>query len=683
MPPRSSISNSGPLAVWLHGPLPVALLIAVHLALGISAVNRKSMTYDEGIHVTGGLSYWKTNDYRLQPENGNWSQRFVALPAWLGGFVAPRFTGDAWQNSDVRTLENELFYGVGNDADTLLRDSRLMMAIPSALLALTTYLWSRKLFGPVGGLVSLAFYAFSPSMLANGFLTTSDLFATLFFLTAMAAEWRLLNRPSPGALIIAALTMSGLLLCKFSGALLIPMVLILVAIRVMFAPDNDAQRYSMQYFQKSTRQFGLLLLLLALQMPFVVSAIWASYDFRYSAFLPGDEATQFETPWPDVEAGIPSWLRAPLGIARTQHLLPESYLYGFATTIITSQARDAFLMGEFSPSGRIAYFPINVAVKTPFEVLALLGIAALVSARRTSETPGKPADRSCIFDAAPLFILVVVYFAVAMRSGLNIGHRHILPIYPPLFILAGASGLAFAPPAASRLRLSVVKGTRAIVLLLVAASAVTAYSVWPNYLAYFNLIAGGPADGYRWFVDSSLDWGQDLKGLKPWLDEHDQGTAPGRTYLSYFGVTQPAYYDIQAELLPCNGIARPARFSTPLKGGTYCVSATMLQAVYLLPCGRWNAAYEQLYQSSLRFIPTIDPTRDPATLPPDVRQACNVYEQLRFARLCSFLRSREPDGNVGHSILIYRLTDDDLRQALDGPPGELLPQPEGGDSTPN
>ena len=113
-------------------PLPVvALIVAASGLLGLSAVQRKSMTYDEGIHVTGGVSYWQTNDYRLQPENGNWSQRLVALPGWLGGFIPPAFAGHAWQASDVRTIADQYFYDAGNDADTLLWRSRLMMAIPS------------------------------------------------------------------------------------------------------------------------------------------------------------------------------------------------------------------------------------------------------------------------------------------------------------------------------------------------------------------------------------------------------------------------------------------------------------------------------------------------------------------------------------------------------------------------
>ena len=136
-------TSSNYLRRWMRGPAPVVALIIAHLAIGLSAAQRKSMTYDEGIHVAGGVSYWRTNDYRLQPENGNWSQRFVALPGWLGGFVPPAFAGHAWQVSDVRMIADQFFYEVGNDADVLLAQSRLIMAVPSALIGVISLLFGR------------------------------------------------------------------------------------------------------------------------------------------------------------------------------------------------------------------------------------------------------------------------------------------------------------------------------------------------------------------------------------------------------------------------------------------------------------------------------------------------------------------------------------------------------------
>src|SRR5206468_11204129 len=73
--------------------------------------------------------------------------------------------------------------------------------------------------------------------------------------------------------------------------------------------------------------------------------------------------------------------------------------------------------------------------------------------------------------------------------------------------------------------------------------------VYPHYLAYFNELAGGPRNGYKRLVDSNLDWGQDLKGLKRWADEKRlDATHP--LYLSYFGTADPRYYQIPHINLP-------------------------------------------------------------------------------------------------------------------------------------
>jgi hypothetical protein len=82
-------------------------------------------------------------------------------------------------------------------------------------------------------------------------------------------------------------------------------------------------------------------------------------------------------------------------------------------------------------------------------------------------------------------------------------------------------------------------------------------------------------------VDSNLDWGQDLKGLKGYMDRH----GIEKVKLAYFGWSDPAYYGIDYELLPSYSVAgRPScEKETPetleLKG-TMAVSATLLQGLY-------------------------------------------------------------------------------------------------------
>jgi hypothetical protein len=250
---------------------------------------------------------------------------------------------------------------------------------------------------------------------------------------------------------------------------------------------------------------------------------------------------------------------------------------------------------------------------------------------------------------------------------LNIGHRHLLPTYPAMLVLAG--GLV--------VWLERSTATRMVVALVALAYVLESGRTWPNYLAYFNQLAGGPRHAYRHMVDSSLDWGQDLTGLADWLRRNPPGATP--VYLAYFGSGSPEYYGIKSRRLP-------GYFDTwrrrdewyELRGGIYAVSATMLQTVYTMVPGPWCVPYEQLYQTGLTTLRAIaDPSGDIAAREARMRTFLAnewiLFDHLRFARLAAYLRGREPDDDVEHTILIYRLTEAQVRDALYGPPAELAP----------
>ena len=113
------------------------------------------------------------------------------------------------------------------------------------------------------------------------------------------------------------------------------------------------------------------------------------------------------------------------------------------------------------------------------------------------------------------------------------------------------------------------------VLLSLFALAGECFAIYPHYLAYFNQLAGGPSNGYRHLVDCSLDWGQDLPGLKRWLKDHDlDPPAKTHVYLAYFGSAEPAYYQIAAANLWSPKPHPPV----PLTEGVYCISASGLSS---------------------------------------------------------------------------------------------------------
>jgi hypothetical protein len=299
---------------------------------------------------------------------------------------------------------------------------------------------------------------------------------------------------------------------------------------------------------------------------------------------------------------------------------------------------------------------------------------------------GEPGGRrqrlvASLYVSAPLWALVLVYGGVAIFSRINIGHRHIFPVYPAVFVWVGATGawLAEGVGAAHRpartLRLALVGG----LLLWLAIETIV---WWPHYLAYFNQAIGRPERAYRHLVDSNLDWGEELPALRAWLEQR-QLNEPRRAYLSYFGNGDVAHYGIRVTLLPGAGFfdLRDPTYLETWGPGTYCISATMLQAVYRPPYGRWSREAEERYQALSRLAGQWMASRTDRAQRQKLLEARSAkewekdliaYDEHRLHRLFSYLRvTREPAAEVGYGLLVYDLTEEDLERALRGPPAEL------------
>ena len=640
----------------------VATLLALYWLLAVGSKRGESVTADELAHLTGGFTYWQFNDYRIQPENGNLPQRWGALPAWLDGASFPPLAGnDYWRTSDAWILGHQFFYETGEDHFPRLMAGRAMCALFGVAVGCLVFGWSRRLFGPAGALVSLGFFTFSPSFLAHGALITSDVCMAFFFLASVGAYWRHLHDPRARWWILSALVFGLACVAKYSAGLLLPMMAVMALVRAQSrAPLELAGRAwvtprgKLGVIALSTLGHGLV----------AVLVIWGCYGFRYSAFnpaLPG--ADHFIRPW---ETTL-SHLGAQAGIIRrlmAWHILPEAYLYGYSFVIEMSQFRSGFLDGAYSLVGWVRFFPLAFLYKSTLPLLLAGGAAVGTGVARWRRGAGWATVRGDLYRVTPLLALFGIYWLVSLATRLNIGHRHILPTYPVLFILAGILGrwLTLRRPVAAL-----------VVALLLAWQVREAVSIYPHYLAYFNPLAGGPANGHRHLVDSSLDWGQDLPGLKTWLDTH---AAPGEpVYLSYFGSGEPEYYRLHARRLPfVNGFKIPQPWCQ-LEPGVYCVGATMLEHVYSPIRGPWTPALEKEYQFMRSFEPAFEAyfhdSRRRAELerdgsPEKWRRAWTRHDQLRFARLCHYLRVRRPDANVGYSIFIYRLSAAEIAAATTG-----------------
>lgn len=629
----------------------VFLAGASYFAMAMRGASHESGTYDEFVHVTAGYSYSALGDYRLNSENGNLPQRLMALPLLADGHGFPSLDQPAWQTSNMWDLSDQFFFGSGRDADRSLMRSRAMIALVGALLVALVFAWSFSLFGETGAWVSTAIAVFSPALLAHGALATSDLTGAAFFAAAVFCLWRVLNAPSTWWVAASSVATAGLFLSKLSAPLIIPVALGMLAVRLSRRPRPSARSVT-----------GIAML----HVVVVVTLIWAAYGFRYTAFGAHTTPTDtFNDSWSDV-LETPGIVSDVVAWGREHRVLPEAYLYGIATVNAYSKHRASFLNGRVSIGGSHWYFPYAALVKTTLPELALIVLLPIMLARRRRD--------DSLYDTAPLFIFIAVYFAAAVAGSLDIGYRHLLPILPAIAVLLGATALPLA---------RVIRGQRdtrtlaaaSLVGLLVIAHAAESLRASPNYLAYFNQLDGGPKKAYEHLVDSSLDWGQDLPALKQWLDREGlQSSGHAPVYLSYFGTALPAYYGIDALHLPFVRDRWTPHEPAPLTPGIYCISATMLQGVYLMPQGSW-ATYETDYRSMIDNLRLYDSTGvNPATRAALIRQTGEdfwpkmfyAFEQYRFARLAAYLRKRAPDAEVGYSILVYRVGEEELRRALYG-----------------
>jgi 4-amino-4-deoxy-L-arabinose transferase-like glycosyltransferase len=434
------------------------------------------------------------------------------------------------------------FLYVDNDADRLLYRARFMIVLLGIALGVAVFLWTLEWFGWRAALVALVLYATEPNIAAHAELVTTDfgvtcfLFAAVYFLWRACKQWTTFS--AAGAVVCGVLAM----LSKFSGLAVLP----IFAVLVLAAAVRGRMRW---------RNAGLLFVSLCL-CAFV--GAWAVYGFRYDPSRTTDWRFALHAQ-PAAQAAIPataslaSWIDA-------HRLLPNALTEGFVHNQGLGTGRPAYLLGEFSTFGWWSYFPVAVLLKTPTVLLVLIGAAVLAA-----------GGRRVLFSVDGIFLALpfALFLTIAMAAAVNIGLRHVLPIYP--FLIVGAAGGARG--------LFAARPNRFVPVLAVVAVAAVLEAAWayPDPLTFFNVFAGGPRSGYQALADSNLDWGQALKPLSVWMKAHNVR----RINLAYFGTADPKYYAMDVHYV-WGTIApdvAPAQQEPPELPGYVAVSATLLDGV--------------------------------------------------------------------------------------------------------
>lgn len=656
--------------------LAVAGLLIAYAAMAYSASLTKGLSFDEGQQLAVGYNIWLNDDYRIEGANGDFIKRWATLPFLVS---RPNFVGrddPHWRRAEPYEVGYRFFFGVGNRPEALLRQSRAMVVLLGVATGWLVFAYSKKLFGPVGGLISLGLFSFSPHMLAFGGIVSTDMSITLLLLASTGCIWRLLHEVTWGRVAVSLGVVGLLVLAKLSALAIIPITMVLVVLKLIGGRPLLVRWRERQWTLAGWRpQVAVFAGFVVLHGSSGWTAIWADYGFRYAATPDPSDATLTLRPLP-ARAEVAPVVAMAIDWTQRVHFFPEGFQRGVNELLGSDDHLGAFMGGEWKLGGWRGFFPYVIWVKTRPALMLMVVLAAAVwwLARRnrlgiTAAQPVPPA-----YDVVPHLALVTVYLAVAVAEDINLGHRHVLPIYPSLYVIAGGAALAWRAGWA-----------RAAVGLLLVWMARDSLAVRPNYLAYFGPQAGGPEQGYAHLVDSSLDWGMNLPGLKRWLDTHNpEGKVP--VFLGYFGTDSPEHYGIKAQRLPgfFDWQHRPGPVPI-LQPGYYAISASLLQGVYTASFGPWSKEGERTYRTVVRNFEALNRTKpDSPERKAFLRQypgvswadELYVFRHLRFARLCAWLRHQgPPPHHVGHAIFIWRLDQAALQTALLGPPVELTDQP--------
>ncbi len=522
-----------------------AFLITLHFTLGITSALKKAPTADEYSYIATAYIYVKTGDFRLDRTHPPLIRLLIGLPLQLTKPWLPPLQRNQWDSPMSYTygyrLGWEMLLAGRNAWEPILLLARIPILLLSCGLALLLYLWARDLYGDAGGLLSLFLYCVSPNMLAHARLATMDVGLCFFFFAALFAFYHYWKTRRVRDLVLAGAITGCALAAKVTAVLLLP--LLAAGLLWTFAQKGVSLKTipPAQYISR-----------LSILLVSALAALLLIYGFPFKPCYYLDTVSNVFFKATHSGAGGNE-------IAGMPHL---NYAY--------------YLLGNYSSKGWPYYFLIAALVKTPLPVLlAPLGLF-LVKRKKWMGAP----------DVLILGAIGILHVA-AMFNRMNIGLRHVLPFYPFLFLYLGR--LVFIEKRWIK---------QSVLIPLTIWALVDCLWIYPDYLAYFNPLAGGPANGQAILDDSNIDWGQDLARLGPVRNQYPNEPF----YVATNWMFEPKAFHIDAQRLQEDQIASPPK-------GVVAV-------------GKHWAIRRRIFKGSSTYF--------------------------------DWFEKYEPIGHVGHSILLYR-----------------------------
>lgn len=580
------------------------LLIAGLALQCIYFAKSNGQTADETYYNGSGYAMLRWNKYNFLAEHPPFVMQWASLPLLI---MRPRFPihdpvfipGSNTVNPSA--TGSKFLYEMGNDPEKILFAERFMVILLTCALGIVLWKWSWELFGKWGALISLALYTFCPNIIAHGSLYTTDMGVTFFMFLATYFLYRYSKEYKLKYLYGCGVSCGLSCVAKISGILLIPItifffimmvfrknggqeetitnplqhkhwllpsILLLFSLglkltRVSFVPISlyllQSLNERFQYFKKPRlRQLFLLTLFSLWILSFFTGILLKKYSLTFRFVSTLFVLLFFTISWlhyrgklkPKIISSINTfcllWVIAGLVIAFDymdhQALFRLSTLKHFIHNFNLSYSHTlkehvSCIKGSFITCDW-RYFLGILAVKIPIPSILLLfaGIFRLVRSQLSTSVKGQ------IIGPVLIFLLIASFL-----NKINIGLRHVLPIFPFLFLIAGAWSSSFQSSKKISWTLKIMT------VCIIAWLAHISLSNLPHHLSYFNQVAGSLENAARLTADSNLNWGQDNRRLAKYVRQQEipkiyiLSSANNFPELTYYGVVHEAAPNLNSQ----------------------------------------------------------------------------------------------------------------------------------------
>ncbi|QDT97757.1 ArnT family glycosyltransferase [Gimesia aquarii] len=547
----------------LNSLLIISLLL-IHTVLIAYSANRHSPNLNEPGHLVAGISHWKYQRFELYRVN-------PPLVRMVAAFIPTFFMNieTNWEHFDERPgvrpvfrIGSDFVIANGENSYWIFTVAR-WVCIPFSLLGgFFCYRWAKELYGTRAGLLSLSLWCFSPNILAHAQFITPDCCASAMGIVSSYFFWKWLNGRSWLTTLFSGFAMGLALLSKTTWIILFGLWPLLWLVWQFIEGESlEKGTWKSQIIQLATI-LGIGIYVLNVGYGFEGTCIkLKEYQFVSESLSGQDYADENQSVLPLRKSSNRfknTWLgEMPVPV-------PKNYLIGLDVQKKDFEhfGRESYLRGEFRDHGWWYYYLYALAIKVP---IGYWIIFILASIHAIACWAGKISLQNLFVLGLPVFTILVL---VSSQTEFSHHLRYVLLIFPFVFIWMGQCVLW----------ISKAKPKTSCIFFISFVWAITSsLYCYPHSLSYFNELVRGPLKGHEHLIHSNIDWGQDLKLLKEWIEEHPEAKPMHVCYygtLNYYGQEDIKALGVDYPLPPINTTGDPNFVPPP---GWYAISVNYLK----------------------------------------------------------------------------------------------------------